>query len=531
MQISDASSIARFIPSRVPQQLKVSKATTSPPQGIGVGAQSQTAPKAAFNVLPTAISSPPVPDLGPTLPLDGEQPRVAKSHDDPMKALLADWGKKDSPHDLDGDGTVGIRDMLQLLKQMAEAPVEKETDPLQALLHDWGKADSPYDLNGDGTVGIQDMLQLLANLATDPGAEPDPRHRMPDDSAGETLSQAERLQALLNDWGQTGSKYDLDGDGTVGMTDMLELLKQMAEAPIEKETDPLQALLDDWGKADSPHDLNGDGTVGIQDMLQLLANLATDPGAEPDPRHRMPDDSAGETLSQAERLQALLNDWGQTGSKFDLDGDGTVGMTDMLELLKRMADESAQPPAGDTGATPNQTTLQQLLADWGKTDSRFDLDADGTVGIRDMLLLLAQMAQREPAGRASRPEPNDREHFSRIRSKAAHHHRAAGHDHRAATHHHRAAAHNHREPESSRASRPEQNDREHFNRIRHHAVHYHRAAAHNYARSMLPQIASMDPNEIRESVEDSKIPTEQKPFVLDQIAAWHPRGHHVSVVG
>ena len=48
---------------------------------------------------------------------------------------------------------------------------------------------------------------------------------------------------------------------------------------------------------------------------------------------------------------------------------------------------------------------------------------------------------------------------------------------------------------------------------------------------MLPQIASMDPNEIRESVEDSKIPTEQKPFVLDQIAAWHPRGHHVSVVG
>ncbi len=48
---------------------------------------------------------------------------------------------------------------------------------------------------------------------------------------------------------------------------------------------------------------------------------------------------------------------------------------------------------------------------------------------------------------------------------------------------------------------------------------------------MRPQIASMDPNQIRESVQDSNIPTEQKRFVLDQIAAWHPRGHQVSVVG
>ena len=57
------------------------------------------------------------------------------------------------------------------------------------------------------------------------------------------------------------------------------------------------------------------------------------------------------------------------------------------------------------------------------------------------------------------------------------------------------------------------------------------AAVQNYARSILPQIASMDPNEVRESAEDSKIPTEQKRFVLDQIAAWHPQGHQVSVVG
>ena len=354
MQISDASSIASFIPSRAPQQLKaseqlkipeqlkVTQATTSP-QSLSTGAQSQIDPKPTVNnVSPPAISSPPVPDLGPTLPIDGTH--VETSTSNPLKALLADWGKNDSPYDLDGDGTVGISDMLELLKRMAETPLHKEPDPLQALLDDWGKSDSPHDLDGDGTVGIRDMLMLL---------------------------------------------------------------KQMAEPPAQDETNPLQAL----------------------------------------------------------------------------------------------------------------------LADWGKADSQYDLDGNGTVGIRDMLMMLKRMAQGGPEPSLPAPhEPNDREHFSRIRHHAAHH---------------RLAAENHhREPESSRASRPEPNDREHFDRIgRHAAQHhraaaqYHRAAAQSYARSILPQLASMDPDEVRESIKDSKVPVEQKQFVLDQIAARHPRGHHVSVVG
>ncbi len=46
---------------------------------------------------------------------------------------------------------------------------------------------------------------------------------------------------------------DLDGDCTVGITDLLLLLQQ-------------------WGMTNSPADLNGDGTVGILDLLILLAN-------------------------------------------------------------------------------------------------------------------------------------------------------------------------------------------------------------------------------------------------------------------
>ncbi len=47
------------------------------------------------------------------------------------------------PADLDGDGTVGILDLLQLLIA-------------------WGQGGVPADLDGDGTVGILDLLQLLA---------------------------------------------------------------------------------------------------------------------------------------------------------------------------------------------------------------------------------------------------------------------------------------------------------------------------------------------------------------------------------
>jgi Ca2+-binding EF-hand superfamily protein len=516
MQISDASSIARLIPSRIPQQPKAPTTTTSQPQGLGAGAQPANAPKAGFNVPPTAISSPQPTDLDTTLPPVGGQ--VAKSHSDPMKALMADWGKKDSEYDLDGDGTVGMKDMLQLLKQMAENPAQN-ADPVQALLNDWGKADSPHDLNADGTVDMKDMLELLKQMGANPTHEAsgplqslindwgksDSPHDLNADGTvdikdmlqllkqmAETPAYEESnpLQDLINDWGKSDSPHDLNGDGTVDIQDMLQLLKQMAENPAQEPISPLQALLNDWGKTDSVHDLNDDGTVDIKDMLQLLANLASNPTAEPDtlhdPRHRAPDVTPGEVQSQSDRLQALLDDWGKTDSKFDLDGDGTVGMTDMLALLKQMANELAQSSPGDPGAvtpgTAGQTRLQQLMAAWGKTDSQFDLNADGKVGIRDMLMMLARMAQREP--------------------------------------------------ESSPSVRHEPNDRDHFNRIRNNVAMYHRAAARHHARSIMPQIASMDPGEVRESIErDSKIPTEQKRFVLGQIADWHPHGHQVSVVG
>ncbi len=65
---------------------------------------------------------------------------------------------------------------------------EPQTSKCQALDHAVDSA-CPADLDGDGSVGILDLLALLAAWGTDPGGPP-----------------------------------DFDGDGTVGILDLLTLL-------------------------------------------------------------------------------------------------------------------------------------------------------------------------------------------------------------------------------------------------------------------------------------------------------------------
>ena len=268
---------------------------------------------------------------------------------------------------------------------------------------------------------------------------------------------------------------------------------------------PLEALIADWGKSDSPYDLDGDGTVGILDMLQLLAEWTLKPNdpppADPDPGVTPPPKTPGDVVNPdpppSNPLQDLIDAWGQTNSPHDLNGDGTVGILDLLELLKRMSEESDKPDgiaidAADTppsaidpgaaGTPPAKTPLELLIEDWGQSGSPFDLNQDGTVGIRDMLMLLAQMTNSPPP------------------------------------------------PAIPAISHEPENDRE-VGRGRSISATYHRVAAQNIARALAPQMSTMQPGELRESIQGSNLPDVQKRFVLDQIAALHPHGHHVSLVG
>ena len=288
-------------------------------------------------------------DESAATPLAGTPPRAEKS-ESLLDQLKADWGKSDSPWDLNGDGTVNVQDFLELLARMSggnkapETPPEPQS-PLDQLLADWGKSDSPWDLNADGTVDIKDFLNLLAQM-----------------SGGVEANQQEAIDRLKADWGKSDSPWDLNGDGTVDVRDFLNLLAQLAggeQAQPEQPMSPVELLKADWGKSDSPWDLNGDGTVNVQDFLELLARmdgrspepLETDEtvqGADPLPQSAEEGSQTEQTLSP---LQQLLADWGKSGSRWDLNGDGTVNVRDFLAMLARMSrrpePQDGPPEPGD----------------------------------------------------------------------------------------------------------------------------------------------------------------------------------------
>ena len=99
-----------------------------------------------------------------------------------LEQLKADWGKADSPWDLNGDGTVDVRDFLRLLARMGGGDTNEPADPqtpIEQLLADWGKNDSRWDVNGGGTVNIRDFLQLLSKMDRSSRADDAPQERAP----------------------------------------------------------------------------------------------------------------------------------------------------------------------------------------------------------------------------------------------------------------------------------------------------------------------------------------------------------------
>ena len=160
---------------------------------------------------PRRIAGPAV-DLKPSAETPATNPVVSDREPakpvDPIDALLADWGQRDSPYDFDGNGIVGAGDLLMLLARLSDgaqkpepphgdvagpagprAPAVAEPRPsdppspgrpsnkhIDALLADWGQRDSPYDFDGNGIVGAADLLMLLAKLGSEGSQQPQEPH-------------------------------------------------------------------------------------------------------------------------------------------------------------------------------------------------------------------------------------------------------------------------------------------------------------------------------------------------------------------
>ncbi len=110
----------------------------------------------------------------------------------------------------------------------------EKRSPLQNLLADWGKKGSEYDLNGNGKVDVPDLLMMLRQMGsggsndTPPPVEKPPPTVNPERPPVEPEKPMSPLEQLLADWGKKGSNSDLNGNGKVDVPDLLMMLRQMA---------------------------------------------------------------------------------------------------------------------------------------------------------------------------------------------------------------------------------------------------------------------------------------------------------------
>jgi hypothetical protein len=104
-----------------------------------------------------------------------------------------------------------------------------------------------------------------------------------------------------------------------------------------------------------------------------------------------PDTSTASSLSgPLLTLEGLQQAWGESDSAYDLDADGTVGIGDFLMLLA----EGGVMENPDREAAP---TIDGVIATWGESNTTYDVDESGTVGIDDFLAVLAQQSATSSA--------------------------------------------------------------------------------------------------------------------------------------
>jgi hypothetical protein len=151
---------------------------------------------------------------------------------------------------------------------------------VQGFHEHWGQSDSPYDLNGDGTVNIDDLLQYINSLVG------------PDDEPQGTASNA-------IDAGDVEPAAPVEPIATAIPDD---LLPTDPNAPTPEPQPPtIQGFHEYWNQSNAQYDLNQDGTVNIDDLLQFINSLVCvqcpEPTGIPDDHKSQP--SAGLTATSS----------------------------------------------------------------------------------------------------------------------------------------------------------------------------------------------------------------------------------------
>ncbi|MCH8164114.1 MAG: EF-hand domain-containing protein [Planctomycetes bacterium] len=218
------------------------------------------------------------------------------------------------------------------------------------------------------------------------------------------------------------------------------------------------------------------------------------------------------------RVDALLADWGQADSPYDFNGDGTVDPYDLTILLGGNFPPQEAPPQQPTvAARPAERVATRLTS---AIFAARDRDRDGTIREKEFAggQHLFRRIDRDGDGVISRTDLHDAITDSLKVTLRRDEPLRLGHFTRSWL----SAFNRH-----GKADGPAKMS-EHIPSMRRHE--HNRAVAEHIAHALQPQFSS-NPTDIRQVVDKSNLADDQKKMTLDRIAAWHPRGLKVSLVG
>ncbi len=238
-------------------------------------------------------------------------------------------------------------------------------------------------------AGLRLGAATTAATAGSPAAPPGQPNAatLPTDVAAELT-----VEGLMSRWGSSDARYDLDKSGTVDMKDLVMLLSDAGPAGGAGGAGPSK-----------PGAFGGDvDPLGTTDPTVAPSSPPGDGGA-PAPAAEL-------------TMDGFMKAWGSDDASYDLDGDGTVGMSDLLAMLSAQGVESPLSTtattagaggAGDAPEDPAELTMEGFSAAWGTDDPAYDLDGDGTVGMNDLLAYLATVSPDEAGVAAAGAVPDE----------------------------------------------------------------------------------------------------------------------------
>ncbi len=279
-----------------------------------------------------------------------------------------------------------------------DGPVTPDLSPVAGLLAEWGQSCPRYDLSGDGTVDIRDLLALLADLGDDAFSVPPDVGEVGDQPVSAAPVPPPDVHMFRSPFAMAivaVDDADLASDPRIGD---------------RHSSSPVDELFAEWGRSCPRHDLNADGTVDIRDLLIALNDMGYEPVPPAVPGipgdvddvplaapPAVPQTGGEDDPANRSAVDDLLSEWGQSCPPRDRDGDRSIRIDDLTISLSELDGFEAVAAGPGVGlyvfGSDGELSAQaiSITDDWSHACPRYDLDGDGIVGMSDLLILLAQL--------------------------------------------------------------------------------------------------------------------------------------------